>query len=101
MVNSIQLAKQYHAPTWVIDAIQSKEKLLSLYEKEDFEHLKTIDWESYLLPTTVFKSDDRDMKVFNLGSNHNYYYAFADEFTGYPIDKKKILSYRSYLNSLD
>lgn len=101
MVNSIQLAKQYHAPNWVIDAIQSKEQLLSLYEKEDFEHLKTISWEDYLLPTMVFKSDDTYMKTFNLKSNDHYYYAFSDKFEGYPIDKNRILSYRSYLNSLD
>jgi CheY-like chemotaxis protein len=101
MVNSIQMAKKYHAPARVIDAIQSKEKLLSLYEKEDFEHLKTIDWDNYLLPATVFKSDDRYMKAFKLESNPSYYYALTKEFPAYPIDKKKILSYRGYLNTLD
>ncbi|MDP3705671.1 MAG: hypothetical protein Q8R24_07135 [Legionellaceae bacterium] len=101
MINSIQLAKQYHAPKWVIDAIQSKEQLLSLYEKEDFECLKTIEWKNYLLPTTVFKSDDRFMKFFNLEPHSNYYYAFTDSFVGHDIDQKKILSYRNYLNTLD
>lgn len=101
MANSIELAKQYHAPTWVIDAIQSKEKLLSLYEKEDFERIKTINWENYLLPATVFSGDDKFVTFFKMNPHSDYYYAFTDNFVGHDIDQKKILSYRSYLNSLD
>ena len=101
MVNSIELAKQYHAPSWVIDAIQSKEKLLSLYEKEDFDRLTTIDWENYLLPATVFKGDPRYMKAFNLEPHSDYYYAFTHEFAEHGIDQKRIVSYRSYLDTMD
>jgi CheY-like chemotaxis protein len=101
MQNSIQLAKQYHAPTWVIDAIQSKEMLLSLYEKEDFERIQTLDWKNYMLPAIVFNGDDRYMKFFNLEPHSNYYYAFTQDWANHSIDQKKILSYRSYLNRLD
>ena len=101
MENSVQLAKKYHAPEWVIDAIQSKEKLLSLYEEEDFKQIKTIDWENYLLPATIFTDDDSYMKFFNLSPHSDYYYAFTDNFVGHNIDQNKILSYQEYLNTLD
>ena len=101
MSNTISLAQKYHAPTWVTDALRSKEKLLTLYEEKDFERIKTIDWEQYMLPATVFKDDNRYLEFFHLSPHSDYYYAFTDKFPNHGIDETKILSYQRYLDSLD
>lgn len=91
MENTIQLAKQFQAPSSIIDAIESREQLLCDYEKEDFECLKPFDWEQYLVPATVF-----------IGEDHSkYYYAFTNNFIGHNIDLKKVVSFRSYLDSIE
>lgn len=98
---SIGLAHEYNAPKWVLDVLWSKEKLLSLYEKEDFERIKIIDWEQYLLPATVFKGDDAYLQFFNLKPHSDYYYAFTDKFPNHGIDETKIVSYQDYMDSLN
>ena len=57
IANSIAMAKQYDAPELIIDKLKSKEYILSLYEKDDFEKKSPIDWEKYLLKATLFKDE--------------------------------------------
>lgn len=83
MENSVELAKKYHAPSWVIDALLSKEKLLSLYEETDVKQLSHIDWETCLLDTNIFKSDERYTKFFKLPHQSQCYYAFTNHFPPY------------------
>jgi hypothetical protein len=97
MVNSIELSKELHAPTWVTDAIRSKEKLLTLYEKDDIAQLNEIHWEDYLLPATLCKGGSYP-EALKLNPHSSYYYAFTDKFPGYEIDKSKIVSYRNQLD---
>jgi CheY-like chemotaxis protein len=97
MVNTIELAKELHAPDWVIDALWSKEKLLSLYEEDDIANLKEIDWDSYMLPAHQFKGGQYPGFI-KLSPQFDYFYAFTDKFPAYKIDKTKIVSYRSQLN---
>lgn len=101
MSNTISLAQKYHAPKWVIDALWSKEKLLTLYEEKDFERIKTIDWEQYVLPATVFKDDNRYLEFFHLSPHSDYYYVFTDKFPNHGIDQAKIVSYKRYIDSLE
>lgn len=107
--NTISLASQHGAPKHVIDALKSKEVILSLYENEDFENKKTINWDNYLLPASVFESDDHYLSFFpnlmpsnNVGKKTtNYYYAFTDKFPENNIKRENILSYAEFLNSQD
>ena len=98
MENSIAMAKQYHAPTSVIEALESKNFILSLYEKEDFERRDTIDWDKYLLKALVFKDEGKSLDVFNHMSS-DYYYSFTSDFPEHGIDKSKILSYAAFLST--
>lgn len=110
--NSINLAKQYGAPPKIIDALKSKKFILSLYEKEDFDIRirkninRSIDWDKYILPATVFESDEHYLGFFPnllpdtiMGKKNTpkYYYAFADDFPDNGIDKDQILSYKTFL----
>jgi CheY-like chemotaxis protein len=94
MKNSMQLAKEHNAPESVIDALQTKRCLLSLYEKEDVARLrgKEIAWDNYLHPASVYelKMPGKDAKKF--------YYAFIKEFPAHGMDTSKILSYQAFLN---
>lgn len=97
--NSIQLAHEYGAPESVIKALKSKESILSLYDKVDFESRKAIDWEKYLLKTNVFEDlSTRQNEVFNYHPS-NYYYAFTHDFPEHGIDSDKILSYATFLKN--
>lgn len=95
--NSIKLAAQHHAPQHVLDALKSKQVILSLYEQEDFAQRKNIDWDKYLLPATVFSGDDAYTSFFNLGPHSSYYYAFTNSFPEHGLKKENILSYREFL----
>lgn len=103
--NTINLAAQYNAPKSVIDALKEKKVILSLYEREDFERRKHIDWDNYLLPTTILESDSEHLGFFpdlipsthKNKNNPKYYYAFANEFPEHGIEKDKILSYKTFL----
>lgn len=108
IANSIQKATYYDAPKSVIDALKSKEVILSLYEKEDFEARKNINWSEYLLPAKVFESDDTYLSFFpdliseSQKAQHlptKYYYAFTEQFPENGIDTSKILSYKKFLEA--
>ena len=95
IANSIAMAKQYDAPEFIIDKLKSKEYILSLYEKNDFEKKSPIDWEKYLLKATLFK-DEPLLEVFDHRPS-DYYYAFTQYFPNADIKKDKILSYADFL----
>lgn len=95
--NSIQQAKDYGAPKPVIDALKSKEVILSLYEEEDFKIRQTIDWNDYLLPVHLFAGNDKYMRFFNLDHHPQYYYAFTTKFPDNRLYLDKILSYKEFL----
>ena len=103
--NSIILAQKYNAPKHIIDALKSKECILSLYEKSDFEQRKSINWDDYLLPASIFESDRKFLGFFsNLVSSNNsnepqYYYSFTNQFPDHGIKKENILSYKEFLKS--
>lgn len=99
--NTIRLADKYHAPQFVIDALKGREVILSLYEKEDFERIKTINWDNYILPATTFKSSNQYVERLGISSQSTYYYAFSKVFPEHGIDKSKILSYQTFLNEND
>jgi CheY-like chemotaxis protein len=94
--NSIQLAKEYHAPSTVIEALESKKVILSLYERADFERRKTISWDDYLVPAQVFKDEGKEFEVFNHRAS-DYYYAFTKDLPEHGIEQNKILSYAEFL----
>ena len=94
--NSIERAKTYGAPESIIASLKSKEMILSLYEKEDFESRKSIDWDKYLLKASVFKDAGKELEVFEHQPS-DYYYAFTNSFPEHGIDKDKILSYDAFL----
>tara|TARA_Y100000588_G_scaffold341176_1_gene385064 strand:+ start:400 stop:1518 length:1119 start_codon:yes stop_codon:yes gene_type:complete len=104
--NSVKLAKQYSAPKAVIQALEDKSHILSLYENEDFKIRKEIDWDKYLLPAKVFETDGTYLNFFSnlvpASSNGEkkypkYYYAFSSEFPDNGIKKDQILSYEQFL----
>lgn len=104
VANSIAIAEQYGAPESVINALRDKKMILSLYEKEDFELRKNINWDDYLLPATIFESDDKYLSLYpdlipSEGSSIKYYYAFSKDFPEHGIDVSNILSYRDFLAS--
>ena len=74
---------------------KSKQFILSLYEKEDFESRKSIDWDKYVFEATVFK-DEPKIEVYNHCPS-DYYYAFTQDFPEHGIDTTKILSYDGFL----
>lgn len=94
---SIQQARHYGAPNTVIQRLESKKVILSLYEKEDFESRDYIDWDSYLLDASLFKDENKSLSVFNHVPS-DYYYAFTDNLPNHGIDEHKICSYQSFLN---
>ena len=94
--NSIELAKQYGAPTSVIQSLASKEMILSLYEKEDFESRAHIDWDSYLLTAEVLTYEEKEDEVLRHVPS-DYYYAFTANFPEHGIDQTRILSYQAFL----
>lgn len=94
--NSIERARTFGAPESVIESLRSKEMILSLYEKEDFESRDHIDWDKYLLKAHVFKDEGKKLEVFEHRSS-DYYYAFTDNFPEHGINKDKILSYDDFL----
>lgn len=96
IVNSIERAKQYGAPPSVINALETRTCILSLYEKEDFESRDHINWDSYLLSANLFKDHGTFTDVFNHCPS-DYYYAFTQDFPEHGIDRGKMLSYADFL----
>lgn len=104
--NSIKYAIEHGAPPAIIDALKSKKYILSLYEKEDFELRKKIDWEKYLVPATVFESNAQYLGFFpnlitdpknSTEDNPKYYYGFTKDFPEHGIKQEEILSYNAFL----
>ena len=101
MKNSIELAKEFGAPKEIIESLESKKFLLSLYERKDFESRENIDWEGHLLPANEFISNDEYLRFFSdlkPKEEPKYYYAFTKNFPGNHIDNSRIISYNSYLS---
>lgn len=101
---TIKLAERYQAPKSVIQALKGKKVILSLYEEEDFNNKRKINWDDYLLPASVFKSNNTYLNFFpdlnrNTFGSSDYYYAFSQDFPNNNIDKNRILSYETYLAS--
>lgn len=103
--HSIQRAQQYGAPLSVIDALKSRKYILSLYEEEDFKRIQPKHWEQYLLPATLFETDDTYLEFFSdllpEGEKPQYYYSFTEIFPKSGIDRERILSYREYVEGLN
>lgn len=99
MQNSVEMAKEFNAPDYVIEAIQSKEKILSLYEPEDFKNKNNINWDDYLLPAITFSTDERFTDFLKLTPHTTLYYAYTTDFPEHGIDKDKILSFDDFLQS--
>lgn len=107
MENSIQLAIEHDAPESVIDALKSKQFVMSLYEESDFWKLKNkeIDWDKYLHPASVFESRINPLEICGIKSNDNhseettrkFYYAYIKEFPEFEVDKSRLLSYQEFL----
>lgn len=97
--NTIQLATQYNAPRSIIEALKSKEVILSLYEPDDIKHMKTIDWERCLLKATKKTTSIEYLERFGVTTAPTYYYAFTKECYHHGIDQGKILSFRDFLKS--
>lgn len=103
--NSVHRAVRYGAPLSVVESLKSKKFILSLYEEIDFKRIKAIEWEQYLLPATLFESNEKYLGFFSdllPGGMHekpNYYYAFTNAFPENGIKKENILSYNAFLES--
>lgn len=108
MENSIQKAIEHSAPKEVVDALKTKQFVLSLYEEDDFSKFrgKEIDWSKYLHPAVVFESKINNQKALGNKASDNdsnnkpkkFYYAFIKDFPESGMDKSKILSYQEFLN---
>lgn len=106
MENGIQKAIKHGAPQAVVNALKTKQFVLSLYEEDDFLRWrgKKIDWSKYLHPASVFESKINNQKVLDVQTNDfddkpkKFYYAFVRDFPESGIDKNKILSYQEFLN---
>ena len=96
--SSINKAKERGAPQSVIQALESKKFILSLYEPEDFERREKIDWDAYLIKADVFRDDNKKHEVFGYIPS-DYYYAFTQNFPEHGINIESIVSYESFLKS--
>lgn len=110
MENSIQKALGHGAPQSVIDALKTKQFVLSLYEEDDFLRWrgKEIDWSKYLHPASIFESKINTQEVSEIQVNDSVsgnkpkklYYAFIKDFPESGVDKSQILSYQEFLNKV-
>ncbi len=101
MQNSIDFAKQNNAPQSVIEALESKQYILSLYEKNDIDSCDEINWDYFLLPAEKFDSDNKYLHLFSHTKqvkNPVYYYAYTNKFPAGHFTKEKILSYYDFLS---
>ena len=100
MMNSIQKALEHGAPQSMIDALKTKQFVLSLYEEDDFLRIreKKIDWNKYLHPASVFESQIKSDGSYSDNITDKFYYAFIKDFPESGVDKNKILSYQDFLN---
>lgn len=94
--HGIEKSAQYGAPQKIIEALKTKEYILSLHEDDDFKNKQNIQWDRYLLKTSVLKDDALDSTT----GHHRpgtYYYAFTGDFPEHGIETDKILSYENFL----
>lgn len=99
--NSIHFAKEKNAPQSIIDALLSKNFILSLYEKPDIESCSKINWDDFLIPAESFESNGKYLDFFSHTKNKEtpvYYYAYTKNFPTNSIKKDNILSYSDFLN---
>ncbi len=96
--NTIKLAMAHHAPASVIQALKNREVILSLYEKEDLDRLNKINWDDYLLPATEYVGDNYYLTRFGIPATVKYYFAYTNELPQNAIDRKRILSYQTFLD---
>ncbi|MBS0358013.1 MAG: hypothetical protein JSS53_01895 [Proteobacteria bacterium] len=87
MEQSINLAKKYNAPQGVIHALERHEKLLYIYDENEFQKNTAVNWNDYLYPVQIFEGKQK------------YYYAFVSDIKHHSIEKDKILSFADYLES--
>jgi len=72
--------------------------ILSLYEKEDLDRLNKINWDDYLLPATEYVGDNYYLTRFGIPATVKYYFAYTNELPQNAIDRKRILSYQTFLD---
>ena len=95
--NGMKTAARYGAPQKIIEAMKSKEYILSLYEDDDFKNKQNIQWDKYLLKANLF-IDDAQKSTNKHPCSGVYYYAFTNQLPEHGIDTNKILSYEAFLN---
>ena len=71
----------------VIQALQSREKVLFLFTEEDHVNISVNDWERYLYPATKF-----------VGEEGVYYFSHVKEECNHNIFADKIISYEEFLS---
>lgn len=104
MENSIRFAKERHAPQEVLDALESRKLLLSLYDKTDINTQTDINWDDYLLPSKRFESDGAYFESYPDLMRYAptiYYYAHSNSYGGKGVERSSLLSYRDFLNQID
>ena len=100
MENSLKLAEKLNAPLFVMDALESKKAILSLYEESDYGNLDRINWNDYLLPLLRLDTDLRFLGDYTQGNPPSpYYYAYTNQFPAFELDKSQVVSYKNYLDS--
>lgn len=83
-----EIAKGYDAPQKTIDALESREKLLFLFNEDDQYNVSVENWDKYSYPATKLKGDEGI-----------FYYSHIKNVDKYAVDKNKIVSYQSFLES--
>lgn len=95
--NSIKFAKKHSAPLEIIDAISNREYILSIYNENDTDDIKQIDWHKHLIKAKRFTTSEEYIERFAHSHDLNYYYAFTDNIPSHNIKSDKILSFNDYL----
>lgn len=100
--HGLMLAEKLNAPHSVMNALESKKVILSLYEELDYSKLSSINWNDYILPLVRLDTDLRFLGNYTQGNPpSSYYYAYTNQYPVFDLDKKKVVSYRDYLDSTE
>lgn len=94
--HGVEKAARYGAPQKIIEALKTKEYILSLHEDDDFKNKQDIQWDRYLLKASVLKDEALDSTTVHHRPG-TYYYAFTGDFPEHGIATDKILSYETFL----
>lgn len=100
ITHGIEKALEYGAPEKIVNALTSKEYILSLYEDEDFNNKQHLQWDKYLLKANVFKDEALESSTVH-HRLATYYYAFTSEFPEHGVPTDDILSYEAFLKKKD